>query len=299
MPRTKITKTRAKSKRIAAALIVGVFLAPGAALADAAENPLAPSPTWEDLKGDVVGDAAVLDGAALFDLDAPYRAHDAATVPIKITQTPGTPRIAKLTLVVDENPAPVVAEFAFGPSMGALALETRVRVDQYSNIRAIAETEDGKLWMTGRFVKGAGGCSAPALKDMEAALAAAGRMRMKLFTPRDAGGSEDNGAAPRMTLADASEPGRREAQVMVRHPNYSGMQRNQVTQLFIPAYFIHELDVYLGEERLIHMDGGISISEDPSFRFRYTDNGAETFRVRAADTDGGVFEHAFPANGAG
>ena len=47
--------------------------------------------------------------------------------------------------------------------------------------------------------------------------------------------------------------------------------------------------------KIFHMVGGISISEDPSFRFAYDDNGAVEFRVKARDTDGGRFEKTFPA----
>ena len=266
-------------------LMVALCFAATPALAEKA-NPLVDGETWDGIREAVVGARPVLDGAALFEVDAPYRAHDAATVPVKITQAEGgDARIVKLTLVVDENPAPVAAEFAFGPSIGRLELETRVRVDSYSNVRAIAETEDGRLWMTGRFVKASGGCSAPALKDMENALASAGEMRMRLFSP-----AEPAARAPKQSI------GRAEAQVMVRHPNYSGMQRNQLTQLFIPAFFVDELDVYLGEEKILHMTGGISISEDPSFRFSYSSNGASAFRVLATDTEGGRFERSFPVD---
>lgn len=40
-------------------------------------------------------------------------------------------------------------------------LATRVRVDDYSYVRAVAETADGKLHMVKAFVKASGGCSAP------------------------------------------------------------------------------------------------------------------------------------------
>ncbi len=268
--------------------LVAAVLA-GASIASATEirNPMIEGDTWADLRGDVVGEAEIQDGAKLFTLDAPYRAHDAAIVPIQIRQAAGSDaRIVRLTVVVDENPSPVVATFDLDPEMGALDLETRVRVDQYSNVRAIAETEDGKLWMAGRYVKGAGGCSAPALKDMANAMASAGQMRMRLFDQAVA--KVNSGTALPKSSA------RTQAQVMIRHPNYSGMQRNQVTQLFIPAFFIHELEVYQGETRLFRMEGGISISEDPVFRFSYDSNGAEEFRVRAVDTEGSIFERTFP-----
>ena len=74
----------------------------------------------------------------------------------------GSPRITKLALVVDHNPAPVAGEFTFGPATAPLDFEVRVRVDAYSDVRAIATLEDGRQVMAGRFVKASGGCAAPA-----------------------------------------------------------------------------------------------------------------------------------------
>ena len=87
---------------------------------------------------------------------------------------------------------------------------------------------------------------------------------------------------------------RREAQIQIRHPNYSGLQRDQITQLFIPAHFIDHLEVWQGDERLFTMEGGISISENPAFRFTYLDNGAPALTVRASDTEGNSFETELP-----
>ena len=250
--------------------------------AEEIKNPLKQGETWAELQGDVIGDVTPVVGDDLFSVDAPYRAYDAATVPIKIRQdTTSDKRITRMVIVVDENPAPVVADFELGPGIGHLEMETRVRVDQYSNIRVIAETEGGETYMNGRFVKASGGCSAPAVKDMQTAMDNAGKMRLKLFEP----------------VASTTSSTRKQVQVMIRHPNYSGMQRNQITQLFIPAFFVEELEVFQGDERLFRMEGGISISEDPVFRFSYIPNGASDFRVRAVDTDGSIFERSFSAAG--
>ena len=113
----------------------------------------------------------------------------------------------------------------------------------------IVETADGALYMTGRFVRASGGCSAPASKDAAAALAALGQMKVRWY----------DGEAAR---------GRREAQVMLRHPNYSGLQRDQLTHLYIPPHFVDSLEVRQGDEVLFSMSGGISISEDPTFPLR-------------------------------
>ena len=248
-----------------------------AGAAAAQDTSLAPSPTWEDLRYDILGDLTIQTGAAPFELEAPYRANDAATVPIVIRQTDTGTRIKSATVVIDENPAPLAAEFSFGPAMDPLELELRVRVDQYSNVRVIADTDQG-TFMSGRFVKASGGCSAPASRGPEQVLAGLGTMKLRQFPA---------------VLPDA-DTARREAQIMLRHPNYSGLQRNQITQLFIPAHFIDSLEVWQGDATLFKMTGGISISENPVFRFSYTDNGAPDFRIRATDTDGNVFEQSLP-----
>ncbi|EYD74112.1 hypothetical protein Rumeso_04311 [Rubellimicrobium mesophilum DSM 19309] len=243
-----------------------------AALAQEAPNPLAPSPTWDALAPDILKGAVPVPAGEALALQAPTRAEDAATVPIHLVQPESAPWVQDLTLVIDENPSPVAAEITFGESMMPLDFELRVRINQYSDVRAIARTETGEALMAGAFVKASGGCSAPA--SSSDALAGMGEMRLREF--------------------GLAEDGRREAQVMIRHPQFSGLQRDQVTQLWIPAHFIDRLEVRQGDEMLFTMTGGISISENPVFRFRYTDNGAPGFQVRAVDTEGNVFEQTLP-----
>ena len=72
----------------------------------------------------------------------------------------------------------------------------------------------------------------------------------------------------------------REAQIMIRHPNTSGLQRDQVSHLYIPANFVEELRVWQGDALLFSMHAGISISEDPNFRFTYVSNGAHDVQSR-------------------
>ena len=160
---------------------------------------------------------------------------------------------------------------AFGPALMPLDFEVRVRVDSYSDVRAIATQADGTQVMAGRFVKAAGGCSAPAGKDMAATKATMGQMRW------------------RSEVQDGEEIGT----LMIRHPNFSGLQRDQVTLLNIPAHFIDRLDVRQGDALLFSMAAGISVSEDPVFRFRYQPDG-QPINVRVEDTDGNVWTESFP-----
>ncbi len=238
----------------------------------AAEDP------WPGLANGIFKGRPLEDGTGLLALDMPARAEDAAIVPITIRvalPAKDPRRVTGLTIVIDENPAPVAASFVLGS--GVSSLSTRVRVDSYTDVHAVAELSDGKLYVVKTYVKASGGCSAPALKNADAAAATLGQMKFRLF-------------------AAAAEAALREAQIMVRHPNNSGLQMDQLTRLYIPAYFVRELRVWQGDDLVLSMDGGISISQDPNIRFRYVPNGAKTFRAEAIDTEDHRFRGEWPAD---
>jgi sulfur-oxidizing protein SoxY len=239
-----------------------------------------PTDPWPELARDIFDGRQLADGANLVTIEMPYRAEDAAIVPVTLRANlpAGDTRAVKaITLVIDQNPAPVAATFQLGS--GVAMISTRVRIDSYTNVHAVAELSDGTLHAAASYVKASGGCSAPTAKNADQASANVGQMRFRQF------------AKP------ASDPagGPREAQVMIRHPNNSGLQRDQVTLLYIPAYFVRELRIWQGEELLLAMDGGISISEDPNIRFSYLPNGASSFRAEAVDTERHVFKAEWPA----
>jgi sulfur-oxidizing protein SoxY len=258
---------------LAAALSVS---APGAwAAAPEPEDP------WPSLAVDIFKGRPIVDGAGLVTIDMPYRAEDAAVVPVTLrTALPAgdTRHVKAVTLVIDQNPAPVAATFEIGGNSGVSTISTRVRVDSYTNVRAIAELNDGQLYMVKTFVKASGGCSAPAAKNADEAKTTLGQMRFRQFAKQDG----------------APVSGAREAQIMVRHPNNSGLQMDQITRLYTPAFFVRELRVWQGDHLAFAMEGGISISEDPNIRFSYLPNGAATFRAEAVDTDGRVFKGEWP-----
>jgi sulfur-oxidizing protein SoxY len=238
---------------------------------------------WPELARDIFNGRDVKDGAGMIAIEMPYRAEDAAIVPVTLRATlpPADARAIKaITLVIDQNPAPVAATFRTGG--GVTMISTRVRVDSYTNVHAVAELSDGALYASAVFVKASGGCSAPTAKNAEEAKVSLGQMRFRQF------------ARP----ADGPISGPREAQVMIRHPNNSGLQRDQVTLLYVPAFFVRDLRVWQGDELVLAMDGGISISEDPNIRFNYVPNGATRFRVEAVDTDGHVFKGEWPVDAA-
>jgi sulfur-oxidizing protein SoxY len=228
---------------------------------------------WSTLRPEIFGTRDIVDGSHVLSLEAPVRAEDAALVPITIRLAAGrSTGIKSVTLLVDENPSPLVATFSYGAAAGTgeRSLSTRVRVNSYSNVRAIAESHDGKLFMVTQFVKAAGGCSAPAGKDPDAALENLGKMQVRLL-------ANPNAAPPR------------EAQVMIRHPNSSGFQMDQLTGLYVPAKYVQKIEVRKGADVVLTMEGGISISEDPNIRFTFDGETNGPLHIRAEDTDGRVF----------
>ena len=235
---------------------------------------------WPFILTNVFDDRPIADGAGIIALDAPTRAEDAAIVPVTIRSDlpAGSPiKISKITLVIDGNPSPVAAVFTFGDAGSVTAISTRVRVDAYTNMHAVAETSDGKLYAAVKFVKASGGCSSPGLKNPDD-IAHRGEMQFRRFdAPAGAGSAE--------------------AQIMIRHPNNSGLQRDPINNYYIPAFFIDDLALKIGDQPLLRVEGGISISENPSFRFTYSGAADGPVSVDAKDTDGHPYSGNWPAAG--
>jgi sulfur-oxidizing protein SoxY len=263
---------------IAGLLVFGAPQAPAA-------TPEAYDP-WPGLVQDIFNNRTMNDGSDVIAIEMPYRAEDAAIVPVtlKTKLSPGDDRrIVSITLVIDQNPAPMAAKFELGPDARVSEISTRVRVNNYSDVHAVAELSDGKLYVTKTYVKASGGCSAPAAKNAEEANNRLGQMRYRQFAKSGEGPTS----------------GAREAQIMIGHPNNSGLQMDQVTQLYIPAFFVNELRLWQDDSPVLTVEGGISISEDPNIRFTYVSNGARHFRAEAKDTEGHVFQHEWNVDASG
>jgi sulfur-oxidizing protein SoxY len=249
---------------------------PAAALAasPASDPPDPETAIWGKLKRSLFDNRPVGSGAnGIVELVAPARADDGAVVPIairsKLAQTPER-YIRRIYLIVDNNPSPLAAKIEL--AAGARAdLETRIRIEQYSYVRAVAELSDGSLAADERFVKASGGCSAAAPRDPAAAAASLGRMRLAV----DGGGAYN-------------EPTR--AQLMISHPNDSGLVMDQVTRLYTPAYFVRSVKVTYAGRPVLAAEVDFSISENPYFRFYFVPTGEGELKAEAVDTKDLKFE---------
>lgn len=241
---------------------------------------------WPGLRAEVFQGRDISENDGVVTLYAPDTAVDAALVPLSVRFPASVANdIKTLTLIIDRNPSPVVATFHFGdgfragPEVGERVLETRARIDSFSKVRAIAETSDGKLHMSAKFVTGAGGCSAIASKDPAAALADLGKIQVK--TLKDAGHGESW----------------RDATVMIRHPNFTGMQMDPISRGYTPLRIVKDLTVKRGNDLVFEVDGGISISENPHFRFNFDGGKGDELAIEANDTEGLHFTGRSTTNG--
>jgi sulfur-oxidizing protein SoxY len=228
---------------------------------------------WKELQQAIFGDRRIQDGAAWIDIDAPIRALDAALVPVNLTLKGDKP-IKSVYLVIDANPGPLAGHFMFGPQADPHSLKLRVRVNAYTYIHAVAETSDGQLYSAARFVKAAGGCSAPVGADEQQAMQDIGHIKVRLMQPFAAG-----------------KP--MQAQMMIRHPNFNGMQMNQATRLYTPAMFIRSIDVSYNGAQVMHLDSDISLSSDPVISFGFIPPQKGQLKVLVRDTKDATFGQSF------
>ena len=243
-----------------------------------ADNPDA-SPIWQKVRASLFQSRPIAVAKDdVITLDAPARAEDAAIVPIAIkTRFAQTPKrsIDKVYLIIDNNPSPISAIFTFTPLSGRADIETRVRIDEYTHVRAIAETNDGKLHMATRFVKAAGGCSAPPGKDAQSAAATLGRMKFRVEADGASGGE-------RPVLA----------QLMISHPNDSGLAMDQVSRLFTPPHFVRQVNITYAGQPVLSADVDFSISENPNFRFYFVPRGEGELKAEVIDSSDLRFDSA-------
>ncbi|HEY5226606.1 MAG TPA: quinoprotein dehydrogenase-associated SoxYZ-like carrier [Methylovirgula sp.] len=237
------------------------------------DSPAARQGRWRDLESTLFGKKLATPDPSIISLDAPYRAADASLVPITITLDQTKP-IKGLYLVIDDNPSPLAAHYTFGPAAYAHVIRMRVRVNDYTNIHAVAEMQDGRLVEATKFVKAAGGCSAPMGMSDQEAMKGMGDMRMKF-------------------AKDAVIGKPLEATLMVRHPNFNGMQMNQLTRNYTPARYIKTIEVKDGSKVILTLAADISLSSNPVISFEMIPQSASPVNVAVDDSDHGHWEQSF------
>ena len=226
------------------------------------------SPEWESLREKLFQSRPVDATPGTVQIIAPLRAAYGASVPVKIVsklaQTPGL-YVKRLYLLVDKNPSPVAAVLDLTTEIGQADFETRLRVDEYSHVRVVAELSNGKLHMDSRYVKTSGGCSAPPNRD---ALNLIGKTVLKV--------------AENITMNQPTP-----ADVTVIHPNDTGFELNNVTVMFIPAHFVRSIKVSYADRKVFDAELDFSVSENPTVRFNFVPHGPGQLKAEVEDSKEG------------
>jgi sulfur-oxidizing protein SoxY len=222
-------------------------------------------------------DREIIEGAGqdLIEIKAPYRAEDATVVPISVhvTAPQSSSRfVSKIHVFIDKNPVPLVGAFTLTSDSGRADLAMRVRVDDFSFIRAIAETNDGRLYMAKSFVRASGACSAPPPKSIDDSIANMGAMKLKAVGQVQAG-------QPSLV------------QLMIKHPNITGLQPMEIgSRVLPPAHFLSQVKVHFAGTPIMTAELTFSVSMDPSLRFFFVPRSQGTLRIEASDTQNNHWE---------
>ncbi len=232
------------------------------------------SPEWKAIKLMMFGERKINpDGNGIVRLFLNTKADDASTVPVMVNglidQT-SEKYIKTLYLIVEGNPSPIAGVFHFSPRSGRMKVETRLRFEQFSFVRAVAETNDGELYISQRYVHASGGCSSPGGKN-KLSESLLGKIRFRI---------DDVVEFNRPVLV----------QMQVRHPNESSLAAdfdvNRVPQ------FVRNVSVTYNENMVMTAQVDFSLSDNPLFVFYFVPEEEGELKVRVEDTHDKVFERS-------
>ena len=217
----------------------------------------------------------------VLEVKAPYRAEDATLAPVSIhTKIPQSDDlyIQRMHVFIDKNPLPLVGLFDFTPASGKADLAMRVRVNDHTYVRAIAELNTGELYMAKSFVRATGACSAPPPKSISDSYTNMGMMKMKL-------------------IGDVEYEKPNLMQLKIKHPNITGLQPMRIgSHVNPPAHFVNTLNVNYDGALVMKALLTFAISMDPSLRFFFVPENKGILTIEATDTKNASWSSEFIVN---
>ena len=190
-------------------------------------------------------------------IKAPYRALNSSSVPISIESF--DPNIVSYNLVIDENPTPCCAKFFFYDIPARII--TNIRVNAYTDLRVISENEFDELRYNKQYIKAAGGCSAPPVLTSDKPFGTINLLQTNGWT-----------------------------KIKIWHPNFSGMQFNQLTRSEIPAEYIDNVKMWVDDNLVWEYNGTIGIAQDVFFMMPIHTIGKHV-KIYAKDNLGNEFKY--------
>ncbi|MES2499723.1 MAG: quinoprotein dehydrogenase-associated SoxYZ-like carrier [Pseudomonadota bacterium] len=211
---------------------------------------------------------------AFMKIDAPRRAESGAQVPVTYSidnAAANGVKITKLYAFVDANPIPLTATYYLTDALGDFQLATRIRFETDAFVRLVGEDAKGNLYLASREIRAAGGCGGTVENDEAATRAAAGKIKMKV----------DEVKIGAVTPATFN----------IKHVMRTGLQRDLVSQGFVPAFYINKTEFKYNGKPLMTVDVGVGTAEDPYFKFNFVPTEPGKLEVLATDNEGKSFSH--------
>ena len=267
--------------------VAGLFIYASAVFADVMPSDwrqkLSDQAWEENLRFATFQDREIIEDAGqnVLEVRAPYRAEDATLAPVSIhTKIPQSDElyIQRMHVFIDKNPLPLVGMFDFTPASGKADLAMRVRVNDHTFVRAIAELNTGDLYMAKSFVRATGACSAPPPKSIDDSYANMGAMKMKMIGD-----------------VEYSKPNL--MQLKIKHPNITGLQPMRIgSHVHPPAHFVNTLNVNYDGAPIMKAILTFAISMDPSLRFFFVPKDEGILTIEATDTKNASWSSEFIVN---
>lgn len=208
---------------------------------------------------------------------AAKRAESGAQVPVtytvdsKAAKAAGV-KIVKLYSFVDANPIPQTATFHLTDALAEdFTLATRIRFETDAYVRLVGEDAKGNLYLASKIIRAAGGCGGIVANDEAAVRAAAGKIRMKVAKPKKFGTPTT-------------------AKVNIKHVMRTGLQRDLVSQGFLPAFYINKATFIYNGKPVMTVDVNVGTAEDPYFKFDFVPEKPGKFELVATDNEGKTFK---------
>ncbi len=208
-------------------------------------------------------------------IEAPRRAESGAQVPVTYSIDNAAANgvvIKKLYAIVDANPIPLTATYHLTDMLGNFQLSTRIRFETDAFVHLVGETADGKLYGATRPIRAAGGCGGTVDGDEAEIRASAGKIKLNVQTPVKFGSETAT-------------------TFIIKHPMRTGLQRDLVSQGFVPAFYINKAAFTYNGKTVMSVDVGVGTSEDPYYKFYFIPSGPGVLEVKATDNEGKEFSH--------
>jgi len=229
---------------------------------------------WSELKETYFSGKNIESNQEIIKLSAPRRAESGAQVPFSFSiDYPMNANIyvKSVHILAGVNPIPVIGVFHFFPESGKAEISTRIRLETDSYIHVVAETSDGKFYMNALPVRATGGCGGAVEGDEKEIRLTAGKIKFHV---------DENMTNDRIVKGT----------LLVKHPMYTGLQRDLMSQGFRPAFFINKAIIKYNSKKVMDADLFIGMSEDPNIQFNFIKNEAPgLIEVEIKDNEGGTF----------